>query len=150
MITDFLTMDAKDIVPSTHVYYCGGYKYQTREITIFRTPIRPETECVTDLVILRCDGLLIVDRYFAWDGATWCPDVKSIMRGSLAHDAFAYLMRIGLLPRTWLRKINAYLRDCIHEDEGNKLFAGIVETALNKVPANWAEAAGERKVERAP
>jgi hypothetical protein len=150
MISQYLSMEAKDIVPTEHVYYCSGYEYQLRQVAIFRTPITPDKECITELVILRRDGLLVIDKYFAWDGATSCPDVRSIMRGALAHDAFAYLMRVGLLSRRWLKKINAYLHDCIEKDDGSGLFADIVKTTLNIVPATWAEQTGARKVKRAP
>ncbi len=44
------------------------------------------------------NGALTIDEGYAWDGASGpMPDIPSVMRGSLVHDALYQLMREKLL-----------------------------------------------------
>lgn len=79
------------------IRYGVGYKYQLRSSYRTLTEILPEHPIVTPWLWLSPDGLLTISAGYAWDGATWCPDLDSIMRPSLAHDACYQLMREGHL-----------------------------------------------------
>lgn len=79
------------------IRYRGGYKYQLAEPYSLATPILPQETIITPFLCLTALGNLYINGGYAWDGATFFPDVKSIMRGSLVHDAFYQLMRLGYL-----------------------------------------------------
>lgn len=101
------------------IRYCAGYRYQLRETYSMRTPIRPGTNLVTELVRLDADGRLTIRKYFAWDGCsgpTW--NGRSNARACLVHDALYYLMRVGLLARCWRPDVDALLADIMVEDGG--------------------------------
>lgn len=86
--------------------YRDGYKYQLKDLEIFKTSIRPPTDLVSDFIALSRDGDLYCNPGYAWDGATGYPDFESVLRPSLGHDALCQLMREGLLPAHWLQSVN--------------------------------------------
>jgi len=80
--------------------YRAGYKYQICADEEFRTCLYGQN-ITTDYIDLYANGVMIVRKGYAWDGAsgpTW--DSKNSMRGSLFHDAGYQLMREGVLPLT--------------------------------------------------
>ena len=81
------------------IKYKGGYKYQLAKDAVFQTNITGFSVNI-DYITLLPNGLLFLKKGYAWDGATLFPDIKSIMRGSLVHDALYQLMREGLLPQS--------------------------------------------------
>ncbi len=76
------------------------YKYTLVENYNYKTTIIPENKIVTEYLELDVDGSLIIKAGYAWDGATKFPDLKTIMRGSLVHDALYQLMREGKLKQS--------------------------------------------------
>lgn len=44
------------------------------------------------------DGRLAFRFGFPWDGATFCPDYKKIIKPSMVHDAFCEMVNAGQLP----------------------------------------------------
>ena len=75
------------------------YKYQLMEDHVIQTDIKPPDDVeVPDFIVLTTAGELTIRKTYAWDGASGpMPDIKSIMRGSLVHDALYQLMREKLL-----------------------------------------------------
>jgi hypothetical protein len=76
-----------------------GYKYRLLETYSIQTDIHPVYPIETNWLELTRDGFLTIRAGYCWDGAsgpTW--DDKSSMRGSLVHDAFYQLIRLGMLP----------------------------------------------------
>lgn len=153
-LTRYLEVPLAELEESGYVLYAGGYKYQNRKDSIFNTGILPETDIVTDLVVLRRDGWLFVGKYFAWDGPSGpSVDGKSNIRASLAHDALYYLIRIGLLDAKWKAEADRLLERCMRADGASRFRAGYYKLAVEWFgslfgglgkPGSW------RKVRRAP
>ena len=80
-----------------------GYKYQLdKEYIQLHTGIMPidigRSGVNTHCLILALNGDLVIKKGYAWDGAsgpTW--DTDATYTPSLVHDAFAQLMRMGLV-----------------------------------------------------
>lgn len=98
------------------VRYKSGYRYQLAEGFYIRTAIRPPADIIEPFICLSRNGGLYLSAGYAWDGATCFPDVKSIMRGSLVHDALYQLMRLGLLSAEERAAADQLLYDCCVED----------------------------------
>ena len=92
------------------------WKWRTKKDFGVQTDIRPERDIVTEYVILTVDGHLIVKKRYCWDGATGFPDIPSVMRGSLFHDALYGLGRAGLLDWKWRSEMDKLIKDCCLED----------------------------------
>jgi len=71
-------------------------------------------------------GFLYIKEGYSWDGASFFPDIMTIMRGSLVHDALYQLMREGLLHNSRRKKADNLLRFICREDGMNKLLSDIV------------------------
>ena len=90
-----------------------NYKYQLiRDYTI-SIPITPARFVNTKFIRLTKAGKLTVKIRYAWDGASGpVRDTKTVMRGSLIHDALYQLMREQHLDRRIHRKpADELLRD---------------------------------------
>lgn len=132
------------------IKYARGYKYQLRENYLVQTRIHPERDIVTELVRLDRDGLMLIRKYFAWDGCsgpTW--DDKTNMRGGLVHDAGAYLLRAGLLDPSWLPVVNGELRRIMLEDGAWPWRARYYEKAVSLFNG-WARPESKRPILTAP
>tara|TARA_R110000782_G_scaffold41850_1_gene95577 strand:+ start:585 stop:989 length:405 start_codon:yes stop_codon:yes gene_type:complete len=80
------------------------WKYQlTHRYNVHTSIIVPEN-ISSDYIYLRKSGIMTISKHYAWDGATWFPDFKTIIRPSLVHDAFCQLMEEGKLLRDPYRK----------------------------------------------
>jgi hypothetical protein len=62
------------------------------------------------------NGYMVIKEGYAWDGATWFPDIKSIMRGSLAHDALYQMMRERIIGNDKRKCADSLLRMFCYED----------------------------------
>lgn len=101
----------------TCIHYGAGYKYQLRRPHVEKTAVWPPAPIVTEWITLDTDGTLTIRAGYAWDGASKALDSKSSMRGSLSHDAFYQLMRMGLLDRErWRAVADAELERICRED----------------------------------
>lgn len=136
---------------SKHIYFCKGYKYQLRRPAYFQTNIYPPEPIELDLVYMGTDGLVIVRKYFAWDGAsgpTW--DDHTNMAASLLHDVLYYLIRIGKLdPRCRLRVDDELWRRMVI-DGAFKIRANYYCWAVNTFGRSGADPKNKRKVLMAP
>lgn len=77
--------------------YKKGYHYQLACLEVFQTSILPPADINLDYLSLSTSGKLILRKGYAWDGATWFPDIKTIMTPSAGHDALYQLIRLGYL-----------------------------------------------------
>jgi hypothetical protein len=104
------------------IAYNGGYKYQLAKRYSMTLPLvctRPiYTEYIKLIGHTDATSWLQVEEGYAWDGPSGpCPDLPSIMRGSLVHDALYQLMRDEYLDhRVYREKADAVLRDLCLED----------------------------------
>jgi hypothetical protein len=100
-------------------------------------PIRVLTDIVIDrahlgeyIGITDCGAMLIAKGY-CWDGASSiAKDTKTIMRGSLIHDALYQLMREGVLPQSARKRADEIMREICLEDGMSRFRAWYVYTAL--------------------
>lgn len=97
------------------IKYKKGYKYQLYETYSLQTTVM-NGEVDNDFLQLK-DGLLTVKKGYAWDGASGPTiDTKNSMRGSLVHDAFYQLMRMGVISKDCRHLADQYLHDICNED----------------------------------
>jgi hypothetical protein len=84
---------------SASINYYEGYKYQLAD---FYQIMLPEFKCeqtARNNYIEISGGLLTARAGYAWNGADWpAVDTRTIIRGSLIHDALYQLMDEGKLP----------------------------------------------------
>jgi len=133
------------------IKYSSGYKYQLRDDLCVCTCISLVNPIHTQLVSLLRSGLLIVRKYFSWDGASGLAiDTKSNIRASCVHDALYYLMRIGELDIKWRGEADKLLRDLMLEDGALPMRAAYYEWAVRTFAKNSATPAGDRKILTAP
>jgi hypothetical protein len=101
------------------IHYRKGYKYQLVLPYSVQTDIRPGADIVspTGLFGLTAEGLLWVNAYYAWDGASGpAIDTNTIQRGGLCHDVLYQMMRDGLLDIGYRGAADALLRQLCIED----------------------------------
>lgn len=147
-------MQIKDKLPPEpeQIRYCKGYKYQLRETAWFHVDCYPDRDLDTPLVSLTMDGLLIIRKYFAWDGCsgpTW--DDSTNMRACLIHDALYYLMREGLLDRClWRLQADNELARYMVADGSTRFRANYYRWAVNRFGRRCAAPISAREVYVAP
>ena len=107
--------------------YKEGYKYQVVKHYYIQTDMIPVHHIRTLFLDLSKTGLLTINPGYAWNGASGPTFDKGIGWGkfkikltdtqvpTLVHDAFAQLMRMGLLGQEWLHEINALLDKMLKE-----------------------------------
>ena len=101
------------------------YRYKLKESITYQTDIF-DARIETKYISLHTDGLLIVKTGYAWDGATFCPDFKSIMRASLVHDCLCQMINVGLLGKWCQQKADKILKVICIEDGMNTWLANLV------------------------
>lgn len=113
------------------------YKYEVTKKRVFKTKIRPGLKIqfppTSSLISLDPKGILTISPGYRWDGADFFPDVKEVMRASLAHDALYQLIRQKLLKKKWRKSSDRLFRRLCIEDGLDKLVAEICYLALRLV-----------------
>ena len=133
------------------IKYTKGYKYQLREDCFTETEVKPDVPAITDLVQLYPSGLLVIKKYFAWDGCSGpTVDTRTNMRAGLVHDGFFYLMREGLLSKEWIRVVNWTLRQIMLEDGAFKWRADLYYRALIIAADKHADPCNVKRIYLAP
>jgi len=110
------------------LYYRDGFLYQVHKTIRFSTNIKIDEPIRIAFADLSQFGLLVVYAGYAWDGPSgptkwiaaclpgqWLKDkwLKTIMKGSAAHDALYEFMRKELLDIKWRPEADAtMLRIC--------------------------------------
>lgn len=84
-----------------------------------------------DLKFLAIDGEgnLVIRKGYSWDGASGpVADTKTVMKGSLIHDALYQLMREGVLPQddAVRERADEILREVCIESGMSKAYAWLV------------------------
>ena len=114
-----------------HIAYRCGYDYQLVESYQVTIPVHPVQDVITEYVLLNRDGFLSIMRGYAWNGADQAPDLHSIMRGSLVHDALYQLFRVGALDEAiWRESADRLLKQMCTEDGMAQPFAELVYQAV--------------------
>lgn len=109
----------------------GKYKYLLEEEYLHPTRIVPSNHLDTDYVALSLDGVLVVKKEYAWDGASGpAIDTKSFIRSSLVHDALYQLISLGLLNKKYRKAADKLLYKICREDGMGKFRAWYVYSAV--------------------
>ena len=125
--------------------YTKGYKYQLYDSLSVFIPALVTYGSVTSRYVTLGDGLLVISRHWAWDGASGPTiDTKSSMRASCVHDAIYYLIRQGLLPPEAKEIADELLHDICLIDEMWHWRADIWYAGVDKL----ADAAADPKNKR--
>ncbi len=113
------------------------YKYRLAEPYSVETGIRPRTVVVEPrppnraYVTLSKTGRLTVASLYAWDGASGpMPDIRSVMRAALVHDALYQLLRTGRLPPGRRADADRLFHRLCREDGMNPVLGWIAWSAL--------------------
>lgn len=111
--------------------YRDGYKYQLSEDYVQRIAIKPRFCVMCRFVSLDIDGVLTIEKGYAWDGPSGPSfDTKSFMRGSLVHDALYQLMSEGRLNKEYRSDADNLLRQICLEDGMSRFRAWYVYKAV--------------------
>lgn len=133
------------------IAYKSGYKYQLKEVYVAKTGLIPNKAINTDYIGLDVDGTLTIAAGYAWDGPSGPTiDTPSFMRGSLEHDAFYQLMRLGLLPQSYRIFADQRLREACLEDGMWPIRAWWVYQAVREFGESSARYGTERPLLFAP
>ncbi len=80
------------------IIYKDKILYQLYKTYKHKTKIRPISDKKAEYIVLKKSGELIISDGYTWDGPTGALfHTKTIMRGSLVHDALYELMRFSEL-----------------------------------------------------
>lgn len=115
------------------IYYTKGYEYQLEKPLVILTGVFPVKEGGNDFVYLEQNGLLTINKGYAWDGPSGpAIHTANFMRGSLVHDALYQLIRLGVLDEQVHRDVcDRLLQTLVLEDGMNKARAWWVYTAVH-------------------
>lgn len=114
------------------IRYTTGYKYQLSSSVIYKTGIQIDKRISNDFLIMDTDGTLLIETGYAWDGASGGVDTKSVMRGSLIHDALCQLINEGLLPKSKQVTADWILKQVCLEDGMSSIRAWWVHRAVRR------------------
>ena len=97
--------------------FVPGYKYQLAKAEVTKTSIQPEETLTTEWLMLDTDGILTIEKGYAWDGPSGPTyDSRNSLRASLIHDALYQLIRLELLPPSHRRAADLDLDRILKED----------------------------------
>jgi hypothetical protein len=133
------------------LYFCKGYKYQTRKDYHIKLDIVPFEAISLPFVSMTIDGSTIIKSGYAWDGPsgpTW--DTLNAMIGSLVHDVIYQLIRLGLIEPNYKDYADKMIHDICVEDGMNKIRAWYWLKGLKIFGGNAVKPSGEPKILVAP
>lgn len=108
------------------------YKYQLNKVYTFQSSILPGDDLLSDFVDLKSNGLLEIKKHYAWDGASGpALDTKTILRGSLVHDALYQLLSLELLDRKYKDDIDRLFQKICRVDGMSRFRAWYVYLAVH-------------------
>lgn len=130
------------------IRYKDGYKYQLYEPYVLSVPGVPDA---TEAFLTVADGLLLIERGYAWDGPSGPTyDCPCAMRGSLVHDALYQLMRVGAVPESFRKYADELLYTMCIEDGMWKIRAKIWWAAVRLAGGLQVKKGADRRVLEAP
>lgn len=144
------------------IKYKKGYKYQLHEEYQIRIGSFSDKDCVsfagwvendveTAYLKLTKEGMLIVKKGYAWDGASGpTVDSRSSMRGSLVHDALYQLIRLKLIDKRYRYEADMLFKKIVIEDGMWEWRASAWFKAVRNFAWYAAMPAHEPKVHEAP
>ena len=150
-------------------YYKGGFKYQlARKYThALNAPVWGQlslrkTDQIPGFIVLKFPkskapqkGAITIQKGYAWDGATKSPDLRTVMRASLVHDALYQVLRnrrrLSPKNRATIRKAaDKLFRDMIIADGTPSIVAQTFYFFVRKCGKGSADPKQRRKAKTAP
>ena len=129
--------------------YSSGFEYQLQEDFVIQTDIHPEVPARFLFVELNTEGMLLIKKGWAWDGASGPTyDTKSSMVAALVHDALYGLMKRELLAKKYKKEADRLFYDLLLEDGMWKWRAGIWYKAVQERGCDSLK--GPEKIKEAP
>lgn len=99
------------------VYYRTGYRHQLAEEFEIHRGIFPVKDGGNDYVSLSPDGLLKIQKGYAWDGASGpAINTPSFVRPSLVHDAYCQLWSMGVIDDAGRAMADRLLGEMLRDD----------------------------------
>jgi len=135
-----------------YIRYRADYKYQLANAYKVTISIKPKEDIETNFIELDTNGVLLVNKGYAWDGPSGpVIDTDENMRASLVHDALYQLMRQGdLSSRSHRKEADQIFKDICIEDGVSRFRASAYYKALRKYGKPAASPQNKKKVHRAP
>lgn len=91
-------------MPLPTMYYQDGYEKWLKEDYLIKLPFSPDEDIITDWISFFKNGILLLKKGYAWDGASGPTiDTKNTVIASAVHDALYQLMRDDYLSREQYR-----------------------------------------------
>ena len=145
------------MVNNQPIIYRSGYKYQLSENHVFdlgddfRAMWKGTTHMQGDYLLLSSDGRLTICAGYCWDGASGgCPDLQSIRRAALCHDALYQLIRHGVLPDYSRLIADRLFREICIQDGLSRPLAAIAYRLLRMFAYKAAAPGQARKRQSSP
>jgi len=89
------------------ILYAAGYKYQMRMNAVAESRIRPGKLINHEYFSISVDGVILVRRGYAWDGASFIAiDDPGTIYASVFHDAGYQAIRLQLLDPVWRKELD--------------------------------------------
>lgn len=133
------------------ITYKAGYPYQLRMPYQCTIALKPQRYIGTGYIRLYTDGGLCLSNGYAWDGPSGpVAHDKTIMRGSLIHDALYQLLRDRHLPPEAREAADRALQQACIEDGMPRWKAWLVYQAVRLFGEPAADPASERPLLTAP
>jgi len=143
----------KDRLAAGYIEYKAGYKYQVYAGLEVDTGIIPPEPVSTDYASLDMKGLLTFTKGFSYDGPSGPTlDTPGFMAGSLAHDSFYEMLRLGKLPagRGYRKQADKLLRAMCIENGMTRIRAWWVYRGVRFGAGPSAKPRNQRKIIQAP
>ncbi len=130
--------------------YRSGYKYQLVKDYTHKIPI-VGYNVDTEFIQLNIFGYLTLKKGYATDGPSGPTfDTKSAIRSSFVHDALYWLIRNGLIGKSYKELADILFRDICIEDGMWKIRAWIWYMGLKKEGIHSLYPSSEKTILRAP
>jgi len=124
-----------------------GSAYTLTEGYQTQTDFRPESDIVTEFVILLTDGTLVLFKGFCFDGVSGpVIDRKTNMRAGAGHDGLYRLMRKKLLSHKLWRDADKEFAKWLKEDKAWKITIRIDMAGLKMARGKAAHPKNRLKV----
>ena len=121
-----------------------NYKYKLEEDIAFSTCVL-DFDVSTEYIELKSHGVLVIRKGYMWDGVTGLPSfatdamLKHTARGSLLHDAFYQLIRLGLLPVELKDKVDTEMKERFTQDGLNKIVVSMFYQAVKNFGSQYCK-----------
>jgi hypothetical protein len=133
------------------IKYKSGYKYQLHADYAVKVSIKPPKNIPHHFLNLSKDGVLLIRKGYAWDGASGITiDTPNSMRASLVHDALYQLMRMKLLSQNRRLTADKEFKRILLKDGMSGWRAGIWYKAVRRWGDSSASPKNRKKVFTAP